>query len=399
MPTLRKIPASQLAQALPAALDGSGAACLPVPNELAAQPHPCDGMNVPEGVALVIETSGSMSRPKRVMLSGAALLAGAQATTLALVNDEARALTGSARAGDAPAQQWVLALPEHYIAGAQVTVRALAAGSRPVRYPSGHFDATTFCDVAARLTAEHRFVSLVPVQLGRLLACTEPQMDAVMRSFTAILVGGQAVPAAMREAAQARGWRVVTTYGSSETAGGVAYNARPLPGVRVREIAGELQIASPTLAVGYLDDEPRTSDRFISDCGTRWYRTGDAGHVHPDGSIVVTGRLDNVIISGGVKINLDEIAHAASDAAGQQVIAVPVSDARWGQRVGLVIEAQDAECPGPLRGRVLAALTPFGAAGLPAIWVATEQLPRLASGKPDRIRCARLAQERYFAEL
>ncbi|HEY2557215.1 MAG TPA: AMP-binding protein, partial [Diaminobutyricibacter sp.] len=108
---------------------------------------------VPQNVVLVIETSGSTGVPKRVALSADALLASAAAS--------ASALGGQG--------QWLLALPAHYVAGVQVLVRSVAAGTDPVILPSGHFEPSVFADLARSMTADARFVSLVPVQLARLL--------------------------------------------------------------------------------------------------------------------------------------------------------------------------------------------------------------------------------------
>jgi O-succinylbenzoic acid--CoA ligase len=198
----------------------------------------------------------------------------------------------------------------------------------------------------------------------------------------------------------------VTTYGSSETSGGAAYNARPLPGVRMRAVDGELWVASPSLAVGYLDDPTRTGAAFVTDeAGERWYRTGDAGTVDETGTVAVTGRFDSVIISGGLKVNLDEVTlAAASTGAFTDVVAVPVASREWGEAVALV--AADPEVAVPTVDaatrdatlvaaepwpRILAALEPLGRAARPALLVRVPELPRLASGKPDRAAVRALA--------
>lgn len=425
---LRRVPASEMAGMLPeicaATRAVGGPAYLPVPdaNETVAASgaDASDGAGetqlVPEPVAVVIETSGSMSAPKRVMLSARALLAGAAATygyfdALRAGTDPAAADAAAlATANDQGSRQWLLTLPEHYIAGLQVTVRAFAANTAPVRYDEAHFAVESFCALAETMTGDRRYVSLVPVQLGRLLDDLHTErVDTVMRRFEAILVGGQAIPAPMRRAAKLRGWPVIATYGSSETAGGVVYDGYPLPWVHLREVDGELQIASPTLAEGYLGDPERTAARFITDAdGTRWYRTGDAGRINEDGSVTVTGRLDNVIISGGVKVDLDELERAAAAAiVGGEVAVVAIADAQWGQRVAVTYAAGSglgadaaqptacAEVPDDARDRIRTALEPFGVAARPAHWLYLPELPRLASGKPDRKRCAHLAQADY----
>ena len=275
------------------ALANEGAALLPVPDEPGAVASRGDLGRVPRNVAVVIETSGSTGRPKRVMLSTDALLASAAASGVHLGGDG----------------QWLLALPAHYIAGVQVLVRSIAAGTEPVLLPPGHFDPAVFADYAGRLIEPLRFTSLVPVQLARLLdaAPADPALLAVLRRFTGILVGGQAVSAELIGRADELGVRVVRTYGSSETAGGCVYDGVPIGNAVVRAVDGQLEISGSMLAAGYLADESRTRERFVDEHGVRWYRTGDLGAVAADGTVSVTGRADNVIISGGEKVSLDAV--------------------------------------------------------------------------------------------
>lgn len=151
------------------------------------------------------------------------------------------------------------------------------------------------------------------MQLARLLDRAEQDADdaATLRSFDALLIGGQSTPQALRERAAALGARIRLTYGSSETAGGCVYDGVPLQGVQVRVDDGQVLLGGPTLAVGYLDsdgalDDERSALAFVTDGGRRWYRTGDSG-VLVDGRLSVTGRLDRVLVSGGEKVSLDAL--------------------------------------------------------------------------------------------
>lgn len=337
---------------------------------------------VPKAVALVIETSGSTAVPKRVALSADALLASAAASE--------QALGGPG--------QWLLALPTHYVAGVQVLVRSIAAGSEPVVHPPGHFSPETFAALARHLELPLRFSSLVPAQLARLVEAAEADRGirrAVAR-FDAILIGGQALPDPLRERALDLGFAVVRTYGASETAGGCVYDGQPIGRTLVRLHAGELEIAGPSLAEGYLGDDELTAARFHSDEGHRWYRTSDAGTV-VDGLVTVTGRLDDLIISGGIKVSLGRVERLVQSQPGlEQAVVVPRDSERWGQ-VGVVvaedpsIEAPVVELSGPrldhLREAVVAEA---GRAAAPAALVHVRTLPRLSSGKPDRVLIERL---------
>ncbi|MEY9852684.1 O-succinylbenzoic acid--CoA ligase [Leifsonia sp. EB41] len=328
----------------------------------------------PQNVALVIETSGSTGVPKRVALSADALLASAAAS--------AGVMGGQG--------QWLLALPAHYVAGAQVLVRSLAAGTEPVVYGDGHFDPLRFAGVAGELADDLRYTSLVPVQLARLVDAAEGgarEVGAALRRFDGILVGGQALDRGLRERAEALGARLLATYGSSETAGGCVYDGVPIGPTVVREVDGLLEISGPTLAEGYLGDPERTAAAFHEEDGVRWYRTGDLGEVR-DGRVIVRGRSDNVIISGGEKVLLDTVERLVRswDGLGDAVV-VAAEDPRWGQ-VPVVVTTGSAELAG-LRSLVAEQL---GRAAAPARIVTVGELPHLSSGKPDRIAAARLAR-------
>ncbi len=342
---------------------------------------------VPQNVALVIETSGSTGVPKRVALSADALLASAAAS--------AGAMGGQG--------QWVLALPAHYVAGAQVLVRSLAAETEPLYYGDGHFDAVRFARLAGELTHDFRYTSLVPVQLARLVEAAEGgerEVAAALRRFDGILVGGQALTPRLRERAVAVGARVLSTYGSSETAGGCVYDGVPIGTTVVREVEGQLEISGPTLAEGYLGDPERTARAFHEHDGLRWYRTGDLGRVEEDGRVVVLGRADNVVISGGEKVLLDAVEQRVRTLAGyEHAVVVAVDDAEWGQVPVVVVErgadavAERASLLPPpalaeVRAHVAATL---GRAAAPASVILVARLPLVSSGKPDRIAAARLA--------
>ena len=354
---------SAVLRGLEAALAG-GPALLPVATGAPALPTPPPA-DVSQRVALVVETSGSTGTGKRVALSSEALLAGAAAADAAL---------------DGPGG-WVLALPTHYIAGLNVLTRSITAGTTPVVLPTGHFDAGAFADAADRLVvgpaAPRRYTSLVPVQLARVL--DDPRATAALGRFDAVLVGGQATPVALRERARTAGIRIVTTYGASETSGGCVYDGEPLGTVRAELVDGELQLAGPMLAEGYLDDPARTAATFTERDGHRWYRTGDAATI-VDGRIRVTGRLDDVVISGGEKVPLGAVERIVRELPGQDgAVVTRRASGEWGE-VPVVVTEQPVDLQ-VVRARVGDAL---GRAARPAEVLVVDRMPMLATGKPDR---------------
>jgi O-succinylbenzoic acid--CoA ligase len=258
------------------------------------------------------------------------------------------------------------------------------------------------------------------VQLARLVeaAADDAGVAEALRSFDRILLGGQAAPAGLVERAAALGAVVHRTYGSSETAGGCVYDGMPLPGVGVRIVDGLVELSGAMLASGYLDDPERTAAAFTTDAdGTRWYRTGDLGELASDGHglnrLRISGRADDVIISGGVKVALGEVERAIRAVPGfTEAVVVAVDDAEWGQRPAVAVASREMTRIDLPRGRYdgsrhfegadvaavaeLAAAT--DAAGLapaarPVRLLRLDVLPQLASGKPDRRRLARLLAE------
>src|SRR4051812_23393500 len=195
--------------ALRLALSGDGPAILPIAPGADASGLPAQ---VLKRIAVVVQTSGSSGRPKRVALTANALLSSAGATEAVLGGPG----------------HWVLALPVHYIAGLQVLVRAIASGAEPVLLPTGRFDPAAFADAVLGVPAVERvYTALVPAQLGDLLASPERRIRDALRRLDAVLVGGQRLPDQLREAALDHGVRVIRTYGSTETSGGGGLHRPP----------------------------------------------------------------------------------------------------------------------------------------------------------------------------
>lgn len=371
--------------ALAAALDGSGP-----PVEFTQ-----DGRTVyrPEareadvdsapGVAAVVKTSGSTGTPKQTLLTSHALAASSTAT--------AERLGGEGH--------WLLALSLHYVAGLAVLSRSIHAGTTPVLLPPGTFTPERFAEAAAQLPGTgFQAVSLVPTQLARLLdpAAGTVGIDA-LRRFDAILIGGARTPDVIRERAGETDLPVHLTYGMSETCGGCVYDGVPLESVRADLIPDpetgtpRLRLSGPMVTAGYLADPERTASHFGTGTPTdpteRWYLTEDTGTVQdrPDGSqlLTVTGRVDDVINTGGVKVSAARIQQVLEQVPGvRAAFAAGLPDDDWGQRVCAAVALGPGEWDE--RRASEAIRTELGPAAVPKIWLAVEELPLLANGKTDR---------------
>lgn len=352
--------------ALRRALSGDGPAILPSP-----APSRVVGSlpaTVPQRVALIVETSGSTGRPKRVALSANAVLASA---------------AGSDSVLGGPGQ-WLLALPVHYIAGINVLVRSIAAELDPVVLDGeASFTPERFHAAADALEHPRRYVSLVPAQLARLVS-DESAVES-LRGFARILVGGQSMPGALRARVHELGLPVTRTYGSSETSGGCVYDGVPIGDTRVRIVDGRVELGGSVLAEGYLDDPARTAFAFREEEGERWYRTDDAGEL-VDGVLRVTGRIDDVIVSGGVKVSLAAVEDAVRSVAGlSDAVVVGAPHPEWGE-APVVVTAVAVDL-----ALLRAAVTEqVGREGAPDRVVLVDRIPLLATGKPDRVAIAAL---------
>jgi o-succinylbenzoate---CoA ligase len=316
------------------------------------------------GADLVVVTSGSTGNGRAVLLPAAALVASAAATHVRLGGP------GS----------WLLALPVSAIAGLQVLCRSILFGSPPAVLGKGE----PLADAVRRMPAGRRYTALVPTQLRRFL---DEEPDG-LRSLDAVLVGGAATDAGLLARAWREGVPVVTTYGMTETAGGCVYEGEPLDGVRVRVTDG-VELAGPTLALGYRLDPVATEAAFAGG----WFRTRDAGALDADGRLTVTGRLDDVVITGGVNVAPAAVEAALRehpDVADAVVFGRP--DPTWGQRVvAAVVPAPGATPELPtLRDWVADRL---GRPAAPRQLHVLRALPLLHTGKPDRRAVAALTPE------
>ncbi|MFM8515952.1 MAG: AMP-binding protein [Actinomycetota bacterium] len=272
--------ATDVLAALARALDGSGP-CICI-----GSAAPAD--TVASEIAVILHTSGSTGRPRPVGLTAAQL----------------SALTSHVHDGVTP--QWISSLPWSAAGGLNVAVRSLATPHGLILVPPSHpFDPHTILDALAT-AAGPVFLSLVPMQLSRILD-TNPQALAHCHR---ILIGGASMSTMLRE--RSSHLPIVQTYGMTETAGGCVFNGTPAPGVGIDIDDGRVVVTGVTVAAGYLDTDQEFHGRFVTqDLGT-----------FDDGRLTVTGRIDDVVLVRGTNVSLSAVADAlgTSDAC---VVALP----------------------------------------------------------------------------
>lgn len=317
---------------------------------------------VDDDVALVIATSGTTGRPKGVELTHASLAAANEAV--------------HSRIGREPDDVWLSCLPWHHVGGLQVMLRARRFEIPLVVHE--RFEVARFAAVEATL------VSLVPTQLVTLL---DAGVD--LTRFRVILLGGAPAGESLLERAADAGVAIVTTYGMSETAGGCVYDGRPLDGVEVSVRAdGRIRLRGPMLMKGYRR-QPDLTDRVFED---GWLVTNDLGRLDDSGRLRVLSRADDVIVTGGENVVAGEVAaELRRHPAIADVEVVGVADQKWGSRVVAVLVSRVEPPPSlaELRDWCRAALP---AAAIPRGVVVLAAMPRLSSGKPDRLAIQRIAE-------
>ena len=302
----------------------------------------------------------------------------------------AAAVAGShARVGNTHRDRWLLVLPLHHVGGLSILWRSAAAGGAVVVHPT--FDARAAAEAMA--CGGVTVASVVPTMLSRILdAHAGPY-----RGVRAVLLGGAPAPPRLVERALDAGLPVLTTYGLTETCSQVATVVpgeerasigtvgRVLDGfsvtiesggVAVSSEVGEIVIAGDAVSPGYGLEPPRRGP----------LRTGDLGRFDGAGRLIVMGRGDDVILSGGEKV-----APAVVEAALRthphvaEAVVLGMADPEWGEVVTAVVVPEAgldrAAVEDDLRRRL-------NRHEIPRRWVLIDELPLLPNGKIDRAALA-----------
>lgn len=320
--------------------------------------------------AVVITTSGSTGQPRGVELSRTALRASVDACHSYFL--------GPGR--------WVTAMPAHHVGGLMTVVRSIVAGFDPVVHDgvggAAAFTAEDFAVTTAlaysKSHGEPLYVSLTPTHLDRLIR--EPVGIAALARYGAVLSGAAATPPELLVTLQRNGIRVARSYGMTETCGGVVYDGKPIAGVEIGIAAGRVRVTGPMVARGYRGPAHLSEGVFsTTDQGVPSMLTADLGSFD-NGVLTVTGRADDVVQVGGQSVDLAAVTAVFRSLPGVvDAVVVAVPDREWGSvPMALVVGAIPASFDVVI-GQQL------GRAAVPRTCRVVDDLPRLASGKVDRL--------------
>lgn len=337
---------------------------------------------LPGSAELLIATSGSTGESKNVMLSAA--------------NLEAAVLASRSRIPLEPGDVWLACLPLQHIGGMAIFYRCAEAGAAVLLHRE--FDAKRVREDMERHGVSH--ISLVPAMLARLLETGPPPAR-----LKYALVGGGPLSLNLARRAQVSGWPICPTYGMSEATSQVATLAAfpadwregmvgpPLPGTSVEIVdeknqptkgEGRIRVRGPSVMMGYANAARETGHGLLDG----WFVSGDRGYFDERGNLVVLGRHDDMLVSGGVNIHPTEVEGLLLTCPGVTDVAVTgLSDEVWGDRIAALVVGSIAggalqdwcrkSLPGHLR---------------PRLFVAVAALPRNAMGKLERQHLPALAR-------
>ena len=381
-----------VSRSLKMALDGSGPAIAPIPigeNELINNMRKTLRPDSPEfplessDISLVCLTSGSTEYPRGVLLSRQALVASATAFGQ-------RFGTG---------HRWVVSMPIHRIAGMMTLVRSVVLDGDYVVDPATGgaqpFTAQTFIDTTTNAQRHNNAsdrplaVSLVPTQLARLVDAGTQGLHA-LRQYDLVLSGAAATPQPLLTRLREEGVNVVVSYGMSETCGGCVFDGRPLDGVTITlgtqadADPGRITIGGSVLASGYRLRPDLDAVTFIDGK----LHTHDVGRLDSAGLLHVLGRLDDVVIVGGVNVSLSAVESIIRHHQKiRDVAVIDYADELWGSLpIACVVIDDDRNHQQALTEEIKSVIAErMGRAATPRLVVVMSNLPMLDTGKVDRL--------------
>lgn len=334
----------------------------------------------PDRPHTILFTSGTTGCPKAVVHTWGTQLASATASAAALGLNER--------------DRWLLAMPMFHVGGLNIIHRCALAQATVILHDRFSAEAT----IHAMRDEGATMLSVVPTMLRRVLELWgDRPLPATVRG---ILVGGAPIPFDLVE----RVPQALPTYGMTETCSHVtltriganasvrATSGTPLFGTDVRIVddarealptgtPGMIEVRSPTVFKEYLHDPDATASAKIDG----WLRTGDDGFLDTQGCLHVLSRRTDLIVSGGENVYPSEIERAIErHPSVSEAVVVGSPDDTWGQVPVAFVVRRDVALVDPalLREHLGASLARYK---LPRAIVFVDELPRLGSGKVDRL--------------
>jgi acyl-CoA synthetase (AMP-forming)/AMP-acid ligase II len=360
----------------------------------------------PSDLGAVLFTSGTTGRPKGALLSQGALAQGiGMGELLGAMNDACReAESGAVQAGRSIHSPTIIGGPLFHLGGVNPFLRCLWSGV--TTHLNGRWNAEMILDMIAREGVSR--IAMVPTMYWDLLRAERAGQGALARVKVISSGAAPILPDLVASLVAAiPGVLLSNTYGSTETSGYVAsimgreFLAHQdacghiLPTTEARLItddgcdaetgeAGEICVRGPCVMDGYLGDD--TGGAFLSDtAGGPWFRTGDVGVMDAGGRLRIVDRKKNMIISGGENIYCAEVERVLSEHPDvREVLAFGLPDPRLGERLAVAVLPRpgSALSDGDVKDQAASRLARYK---VPRdVILATEALPRTASGKIDR---------------
>ena len=307
----------------------------------------------PSNQWMEVHTSGSTGTPKALLVGKERMRASARRTCTAL---------GIARGATA-----LLCMPLRYIAAQMMVVRALEWplrlwAVRPTSHPFAHLDFAP------------DFVAMTPMQAFATLQV--PREASLLRQVKTLLLGGGAISRELAEMLRDFSGEVWSSYGMTETLSNVAL--RRLNGPAASEWYAPLSEVGIALAADdtLIISDPMTNDQPLHTHDLAEIRTGEDGRCE----FRILGRTDNIICSGGIKLQLEELERRLSPHLPYPFLLTATPDAQLGQALTLVYEGTEDTIP-QVKERVRQVLE---GPECPRLFRAVVQLPRTETGKPLR---------------
>lgn len=302
---------------------------------------------------MTVKTSGSTGKPKTMLVEKERMLNSARITCDFL--------------GLTAADTALLCMNLDYIGAKMMVVRSLERGMKLVTVPpSGH----PYADLPAEFQALGRitFAAMVPLQVYNALQV--PEETEWLRSIDHLIIGGGAIDERVAQQLRTFPKHVWSTYGMTETLSHIALRRlsgpdasewyRPFDTVKVgRNAEGCLTIDAPMVHDGLLV-------------------TNDRVELLPDGMFRILSRKDNVIVSGGIKIQIEEVEHTLRPFMDKPFFITKTPSEKFGEAVVLLTEETDMK---QVEEICMNALPKYW---VPRKYVHVDKLPMTETGKPAR---------------